>query len=100
MITEIITTISIMAAIATVLSEYLSKLTKAEGFLAQLESWVVSVALVFVASFLGISVFATLGTLPLIVYGVLIGFVSNGLFDIPWVKAILDLIKARIKPVA
>lgn len=96
MITEIITNIAIMAAIVIVISEYLSLLTKVAGFMAQFQSWAVSVVVALLASYLGIGIFPSFTLLAVLLYGFGIGLVANGVFDIPLTKTILEWIKARI----
>ena len=101
MITELITNVAIMAAVVVIGSEYLSKLTKAGGFWAQFQSWALGVILAWIASYVGIGIFTNVTLFSVLLYGLLIGLVANGIFDIPFSKTVLEWIKARIvKPVA
>ena len=95
MITELITNVAILAALVVVASEYLSKLTKAGGFWAQFQSWAVSVVLAGVASYLGLGIFPNVSLLAILLYGLLVGLVANGVFEIPYTKTVLTWIKAR-----
>ena len=95
MITELITNIGIMAALTTVACEYLSKLTKAGGTWAQIQSWVIAIILAWFTSFLGLGIFPNLTWISVILYGFLVGLVANGIFDIPITKTVLEWIKAR-----
>ena len=96
MITELITNVAIMAAVVVIGNEYLSKLTKVGGFWAQFQSWAVSVVLAGIASYVGIGIFANVTLFSVLLYGLLIGLVANGIFDIPFSKTVLEWIKARI----
>ena len=98
MITEIITNVGLMAALSIVGAEYLSKLTKFNGFAAQVQSWVVSVVLAAFASYLGIGIFPHVSLFAILLYGLLIGLVANGVFEIPFTKTVLTWIKARFAP--
>jgi len=95
MITEIITNVGLMAALVIVGSEYLTKLTKFDGIAAQVQSWVVSILFAWVATYLGISIFPDATLFAIILYGLLIGLVANGIFNIPFTKTVLSWIKAR-----
>ena len=80
--------------------KYLSKLTKLSGLAAQIQSWVVAAILAGIASYLGIGIFPNVSVFAVLVYGLLIGLVSNGVFEIPITKTLLVWIKARFTPVA
>ena len=95
MITEIITNVGLMAALAIVSSEYLSRLTNFSGFVAQVQSWAVSVLIASIASYLGIGIFPNVSFLSTALYGLLVGLVANGIFEIPFTKTVLTWIKAR-----
>lgn len=96
MITELVTNVAILAALVVVVSEYLSKLTKFEGFWAQAQSWAVSVVLAGIASYLGIGIFTNITVFAVLLYGLLVGLVANGFFEIPYTKTVLVWIRARI----
>ena len=96
-IVEIVTNIGVMAAIAVIGNEYLSRLTKVDDFWAQFQSWVVAIIVAGLASYLGIGAFPSESWFATILYGLLIGFSANGLFDIPITKTFLEWLRARIK---
>ena len=83
-----------MAALSTLVVGVVKKLVSATGFIAQLISWAVSIALCYAGWFLKLGLFETitLAYVPLI-YGVAVGLVSNGIFNIEFVKTILRLFK-------
>jgi hypothetical protein len=86
-----------MAALTTLVVGVIKKLLKLTGFLAQAISWVTAIALCYGGWLLKLGLFAdiTAAYVPLI-YGVAIGLVSNGIFNIEFVKAILRLF--RLEP--
>ena len=66
----------------------------------QVISWVVSIGVVVVANLLGIGFAAefTIGTT--FIYGIANGLLSNGIFDISFIRLLLSLIKLNDPPVA
>jgi hypothetical protein len=96
MITDIIFDIAVFAALVTVISGYLTKLTKVGGTWAQVQAWVVSIALGFVAGYFGISIYAGLSWVPTVVWGMFVGLIANGLFDLSIIKKFLVAIKAKV----
>jgi len=97
MIVDFIKNACILAAISVILCEYLSKITKANGFFAQFQSWVVAIIVAFVANAFGFG-FGSISWFTSILLGIFVGLVANGIFKIPWMQTILVWIKARIKP--
>jgi len=96
MINEILLNIGVMAAITIVSSEYLSRLTKVDGTWAQVQSWIISVGIAMLAGYLGIGIFPLVSWVSTGLYGLLIGLVANGVFNIPITKTVLSWIKARV----
>lgn len=94
-IQNVMIVVSILAAVSIVLTEYLSKLTKLNGFAAQVQSWVVSIILASIANVLGLG-FGNVNLFTDLLCGLLVGLVANGTFNIPLTKTILTWIKARI----
>jgi hypothetical protein len=90
------TTLFALGALSVVACEWLTKYTKAEGSWAQVQSWAVSVVLGVLCSFLGFGIFNGVSTTGGVLYGVLIGLISNGIFDINLVKRILEMVRLRV----
>lgn len=84
-----------ISAFAVIISEYLSKMSKADGIYAQLQSWTVAVAIAMLGNWANIGYFESLSWGESAIAGVLAGFVSNGVFDISVVQAFLVSIGAR-----
>ena len=83
-----------MAGLTTLVVGVVKKLLKLTGFLAQAVSWVIAIALCYGGWFLKLGLFenVTAAYVPLI-YGVAVGLVSNGIFNIEFIKAILRIFK-------
>lgn len=95
MILSFIQNVAILAAVVVVLSEYLSRLTKADGFWAQFQTWVVAFIVALIANVLGLG-FGSASWFTDALLGVFIGLVANGIFNIPFTQTVLVWIKARI----
>jgi len=65
----------------------------------QIVSWAVALIVAFAGQQLDLGFLADLNLMWTAIYGVALGLVSNGIFDIEIIKAFLALIGARKKPV-
>ena len=92
---ELVNTLFILASLVVVGAEYASKYTKVKGTLAQIQSWVISILLGIFCAWLNFGIFNGVDTKGGILYGVLIGLISNGIFDMSFVKQLLTMIGAR-----
>lgn len=82
----------------SVVSEALEHVFHLDGLAAQVRSWVVSIGLSFLASFLDLGLFADpLNTQTVILYGIGGGLVANGLFSVEAVKTAIQVILATRK---
>jgi len=83
-----------MAALSTLVVGVVKRLLSITGFLAQAVSWVISIGLCYAGWGLKLGVFETVTAayVPLI-YGISVGLVSNGIFNIEFIKVILRLFK-------
>ena len=89
-----------VAAGSVFVSALLIKWVKAEkDWVKQLISWVSPVALFVAGNLLNIGFMAEFTWLMTFAYGLGAGLVSNGIFDIELVKAILAALKLKEKPV-
>lgn len=95
-IVGLFTTLFGLGALSVIASEWITKYTKVEGSWAQVQSWVVSVLLGVFCSWLGFGIFNGTSTMGGVLYGVLIGLISNGIFDMNLVKRILEMVKIRV----
>ena len=82
-----------MAAVTVFLAAFLNTLLKTQGFVKQLVAWIISILLLVVGNLLNMGFMAELNWLHTIVYGIAAGFISNGIFDLETVKAILRALK-------
>jgi len=82
-----------VAAVTVFLAAFLNTLLKTQGFVKQLVAWIISILLLVVGNLLNMGFMAELNWLHTIVYGIAAGFVSNGIFDLETVKAILRALK-------
>lgn len=82
------------------LTAWLKKITKATGGLAQIFSWLVSIALVFGAWILKIGMFADVAQWWIcLIYGFAVGLAANGIFDIKIIQSFLAVLKLEKKKV-
>lgn len=96
---ELLNTLFILSSLAVIASEYVSKYTKVSGTLSQIQSWVISIVIGVICAWLDFGIFDGTTTKGGVLYGVLIGLISNGIFDMSFVKTILEKIGARTKKV-
>ena len=94
-IMNLFATLSALAALSVIGCEWVSKFTKAKGTMAQIQSWAVSVTIGIFCSWLEFGIFNDVSTKGGILYGILIGLISNGIFDISLVKRVLEMVRLR-----
>lgn len=94
-IIELFTTLFLLGSGVVALSEWVTKWTKVKGTLAQIQSWVIAILVGLFCSWLNFGIFAGTSNMGGVLYGVLIGLISNGIFDIALVKEILTKISIR-----
>ena len=82
-----------VAAVTVFLAAFLNTLLKTQGFVKQIVAWIISILLLVVGNLLNMGFMAELNWLHTIVYGIAAGFISNGIFDLETVKAILRALK-------
>jgi hypothetical protein len=61
----------------------------------QIVSWVVAILISFVGMWKGLGLFAQADVVTTIITGVAVGLISNGIFDLKFVQALLELVKAK-----
>ena len=82
-----------IASIATAVTATVANWFKAEGFWKQFIAWVTSIGLTFAAW--GLQFIPALGDpawLWVALQGVCVGLVSNGIYDVPFIKKLYELI--------
>jgi hypothetical protein len=90
-----------VAAGSVFISALLIKWFKTEkGWVKQLVSWIAPIVIFAVGNLLNIGFMAEFSWLMTIVYGLGAGLVSNGLFDIALVQALLVALNLKKKPAA
>lgn len=82
-----------VAAVTVFLAAFLNTLLKTQGFVKQLVAWIIAILLLVVGNLVNMGFMAELNWLHTIVYGVAAGFISNGIFDLETVRAILRALK-------
>lgn len=87
-----------IAAVTVFLAAEVNKLLKLEGFWKQLMAWIVAILLMVVGNLVNLGFMAEMNWLHTIVYGVAAGFVSNGIFDLGFVRLVLQALKIEAKP--
>jgi len=84
------------------LSTFLTKVVcelipKIEGFRKQLVSWTIGIGLSLAGKYLHLGSFSDLAIWETLLYGFLVGLGSNGFYDIPAVKKILEYFMSNKK---
>jgi hypothetical protein len=92
---SIFNSVLVLSGLVVLVSEWLSKLTKLQGNWSRLQSWVISVILGVVATWVKIGIFSEMDWKGGLVMGIVSGLVANGVFDISIVKKVLEFIKLR-----
>ena len=95
-VVSLFNTIFTLSGAVIVLSEYVSRFTKADGKWARLQSWTVAILLGIFASWLNIGIFHDMDWKGGLLIGIITGLVSNGIFSIDSIKAILETLKIRV----
>lgn len=98
-LSEYFGTLAACAATVVLVTGYITThiLTALNSTWKQVVSWVVSVGLGFFAQVFDLGIFAGETVVGTVLNGLGIGLVANGLFDIPLVQTVLELIKAKLK---
>lgn len=89
--------VAALAAVVLPLTNWLKNLFNLVGSWTVVLSWVVSVGLSFIGWWLNLGMFEGITIVWVLIYGVAVGMVSNSLFDIGIINAILSVLKGRIK---
>ena len=82
-----------VAAVTVFLAAFVNTLLKTSGFVKQIVAWVIAILLLVIGNLVNMGFMAELNWLHTIVYGIAAGFISNGIFDLETVKAILRALK-------
>ena len=82
-----------VAAVTVFLAAFVNTLLKTSGFVKQIVAWVVAILILVIGNLVNMGFMAELNWLHTIVYGVAAGFISNGIFDLETVRAILRALK-------
>lgn len=91
-----ITQVPELAAAVIILAELIAKGIKLDGWPARIETWVISVALVYGCDYFGLtSMFVGATDTIKIISAIVIGLVANGIFTIDQVKKTLEFLKIR-----
>jgi len=92
---SIFNSVLVLSGLVVLVSEWVSKFTKLHGNWSRLQSWVISVILGVVATWVKIGIFSEMDWKGGLVIGIVSGLVANGVFDISVVKRVLEFIKLR-----
>lgn len=96
-LSEYFVSLGTVASAALLLTSLITK-NIAQSTWKQVISWAVAIALAFVGDYFELGIFAKTDLFWTIAYGIAAGLVSNGIFDIKWVQAVLTLIGFK-KPI-
>jgi hypothetical protein len=86
-----------IAAVTVFLAATMNKLFKFEGFIKQVTAWVIAILLMVIGNLVNLGFMAEMNWLHTIIYGVAAGFISNGIFDIAFVRLVLQTLKIEAK---
>jgi len=91
-LSECFASLAALSGLVIIITQFVRKDLKISGNFAQYLSWLVSVILAFVGFALKLGIFEGLIWWQTALYGVGAGLISNGIFDIQTVKALLNLV--------
>lgn len=80
--------VSVLTAFVAAFVNGLLKIEK--GFMKQVIAWLTGIVLLIVTDLLNFGYAAEFPILLAAVHGIAVGFAANGVFDIPWLKVLLD----------
>lgn len=86
-------TLAGVAAVTVFLAAAVNTLLKVAGFWKQVVAWVISILLLVIGNLVNMGFMAELTWLNTLIYGVAAGFVANGIFDIEFIKMVLQALK-------
>jgi hypothetical protein len=95
-VVSLFNTIFTLSGAVILLSEYVSRFTKADGKWARLQSWTVAILLGIFGTWLNIGIFHDMDWKGGLLIGIITGLVSNGIFSIDAIKSILETLKVRV----
>jgi hypothetical protein len=81
-----------VVGLVILITEFIKKHIKVEGGIYQLFSWLVGIILCLIGWFLKLGIFQGIEWYETVAYGLGVGLVANGIFDIEIVKALLKAI--------
>jgi hypothetical protein len=84
-----------MAAIVLPVTEFVKALFKIKGSWAQYLSWLIAVLMALFGFWLKLGIFSDLSLIWALVYGFAAGLISNGVFDISIIQAIINAIRKK-----
>ncbi len=94
-IIELFATLFSLGSLSVIATEWITKFTKLHGTMAQIQSWVISIVIGILCAWLNFGLFNGTSTIGGVLYGILIGLISNGIFDMEFVKRLLEMIRLR-----
>ena len=94
--TSFFNTILILSGLVVIVSEYLSRYTKADGKWARLQSWGVAIILGIFGTWLNIGIFEDMSWKGGALIGAISGLTANGVFSMESIKMILETLKIRV----
>lgn len=90
--------IGALASAVVIVTEFFKKINFiaiAPSWVKQILSWAVAIAGSFIGSYFNLGVFANLTTTYIIIYGLAVGLIANGIFDFALVQALLNKFKKK-----
>jgi hypothetical protein len=88
-----------LAVLATFLAAFMNGILKVTSkWIRQLVAWGVAIILMLISALANFGFASEFPILQALVYGLGVGLVANGVFDVPVVKAILDKVEGWFKP--
>ncbi len=80
-----------------IITQLVKKGVTLSSLATQIISWLISVALGFVWNYYSVGIFAGLSVVNTLIYGLLLGLLSNGIFDLTFIESILNAIGLKKK---
>ena len=89
--------IGAMVPLIISLTSYINKLINLQGFFKQALSWVIAALIGIVGWWLKLGIFNDVNLWLALLYSLCAGLVSNGIFDLPFIKSFLSFLKLEPK---
>lgn len=90
------TSLSALAGLVLLVTQFAKKLIKTEGVKTQILSWIIALVLSVIGYFIQLGIFAETAWYWIVIYAAAAGLITNGIASKHVVEAILNLLKPKL----